>query len=70
MRSLSKAVFAFACALTFLSISFIAVTAGDGGLANQACALGGSFCDRPSLLLIPTGVAVLWALMLRTIDER
>jgi len=43
MRSLSKAASAFACALAFLSISFIAVTAGDGDLANQVCAIGGSF---------------------------
>ena len=43
MRSLSKAAFAFACALAFLSISFIAVTAGDGDLANQSAQLADHF---------------------------
>lgn len=70
MRTLSKAAFAFACVWAFLSILFIAVATGSGSFANQVCTLGGSFCNRPSLMLIPAGVAVLWALMLRTFDER
>lgn len=68
MRSFSKAVFAFACALALLSISFIAVTAGNGDLANQVCALGGSFCGHPSLLLIPNLIALAWAFMLFAVD--
>ena len=68
MRSLSKAAFAFACALAFLSISFIAVTAGDGDLANQVCAIGGSFCGHPSLLLVPSVVGLIWAFMLFAVD--
>ena len=68
MRRLSQVVFAFACALALLSISFIAVTAGDGGLANQVCALGGSFCGHPSLLVIPSVIALVWAFMLFALD--
>jgi hypothetical protein len=68
MRSLSKAVFAFACALAFLSISFVAVTAGEGGLANQVCELGGSLCGHPSLVLIPSVIAFVWGFMLFAID--
>ena len=54
--------------MAFLSMSFIAITAGDGGLANQVCELGGSFCGHPSLLLIPNVIALVWAFMLFTVD--
>ena len=70
MGSFSKAALAVAFAMALLSIAFIAVATGEGSSANRMCALGGSFCARPLLLLIPTGVAMLWALMLRTIDKR
>jgi hypothetical protein len=54
--------------MVFLSISFIAVTASDGSLANQVCSLGGSFCGHPSLLLIPSVIALIWAFMLFALD--
>jgi hypothetical protein len=69
MRNLSTTAFAVAFGTALLSISFLAITTRGGALANQVCNLGGSFCARPWLLLIPITVTLAWALMLKTIPR-
>jgi hypothetical protein len=40
----------------------------DSAWADQACTLGGAFCQRPHLLLIPTGVTLVWGFLLKAAE--
>jgi Spy/CpxP family protein refolding chaperone len=69
MRNLTTAVLGAALLLAIFSAIFMASTYHtDSAWAHQACTLGGAFCQRPLLLLIPTGVTLVWGFLLKAAD--
>jgi hypothetical protein len=70
MRNLAIAVLGAAFLLAIFSTILIAGTYHtDSAWAHQACTLGGGFCEHPLLLLIPTGVTLVWGFfLLKTAD--
>lgn len=68
MGSVSRTAPVVAFALAFVSIIFLSADVGSGGFADRPCKIGGSFCDRPSLSLIPSSLVIGWAFMIRGTD--
>ena len=69
MRNLGVWALCAGLAMALASAVLVAAIRHSHVWVTQVCTIGGDFCQRPSLLLIPILATLAWGLMLRIGDN-